>query len=375
VKAQFDPYLEWLKIPADRRPPTKYDLLGLPPFDASPQRAEAAASERIAYVRKYQMGAHGELAIRVMQEISQALVCLRDPQARQAYDGQLRGLRTTPDLESALLETLFSEPATERPPVEGAGEEVGPSLAILNAVVEKIEMPRPEPAMLEIGYFFPAASAAEAGLGAGHQRPSQRQSALARKRRPQPHNGVSHHLFSRFGIRGALAAMLLVILCGWALTPSKQPVASSPINDSSVNDTPQPAPVEEAPPPTAQSTGYGYGHGYGVGRSTASAPGYGKLSSGYTGGGMSTAGGMPAAGYGGAMSTPGSRGYQPASPSYGSGMSGTSFGSGRSGSGYGGMSGYGGGMSGPSSAGRQPGGAGLGSSMYDPGFGGSYAPR
>ena len=97
MNAQIDPYREWLQIPPDRRPPTHYDLLGLPAFQADPAKAHAAASERIAHVRKYQMGAHSDLAIAVMGEISRALTCLADPAARRQYDATLRGEATLVD--------------------------------------------------------------------------------------------------------------------------------------------------------------------------------------------------------------------------------------------------------------------------------------
>lgn len=47
---QFDPYLEWLEIPASCRPPNHYDLLGLAVFEPRDDIIFAAALERIALV-------------------------------------------------------------------------------------------------------------------------------------------------------------------------------------------------------------------------------------------------------------------------------------------------------------------------------------
>ena len=87
----FDPYLEWLKIPADRRPPTHYELLGLPAFESDASRIHAAAMERMALVRRYQLGDRSDLAIRLLGELSSAFDCVSDPARRNAYDERLRG--------------------------------------------------------------------------------------------------------------------------------------------------------------------------------------------------------------------------------------------------------------------------------------------
>ena len=49
----FDPYDQWLKIPPGAGPPSHYDLLGLTPFEADPQRIHDAGIERIGDIRRY----------------------------------------------------------------------------------------------------------------------------------------------------------------------------------------------------------------------------------------------------------------------------------------------------------------------------------
>ena len=41
---QFDPYSEWLGLPAGRRPPTYYELLGLAAFESNPQQTKLPPS-------------------------------------------------------------------------------------------------------------------------------------------------------------------------------------------------------------------------------------------------------------------------------------------------------------------------------------------
>ena len=46
-----DPYREWLGISDERRPPTLYQLLGLPPNVADPRAIEAAVKGQLAKVQ------------------------------------------------------------------------------------------------------------------------------------------------------------------------------------------------------------------------------------------------------------------------------------------------------------------------------------
>lgn len=82
----FDPYLEWLKIPAQRRPPTYYDLLGLAQAESDASRIYRAAMDRMAIVRRYHLGERASDALRLQNEISLALDCLRDPNQKRRYD-------------------------------------------------------------------------------------------------------------------------------------------------------------------------------------------------------------------------------------------------------------------------------------------------
>ena len=146
MESQFDPYRDWLHIAASGRPPTHYELLGLAPFEADSRKFQAAASERIAHVRKYQAGKHSDAAIRLMNEISQALTCLTDPASKAAYDRELRGFATVEDAAAeALSKTLTEVPPADSesmPPLprELAGTS-GRVLETLSAAVAAMEPP------------------------------------------------------------------------------------------------------------------------------------------------------------------------------------------------------------------------------------------
>lgn len=120
----FDPYRQWLKIPSEQRPPTHYELLGLPPHESDAARIHTAVMQRMALVRRYQLGEHAETVAALLNELSAAFNCLSDPQRRREYDDQLRAAadsRTTPvaaaAAQSGSLPSISTEPATVRPAI------------------------------------------------------------------------------------------------------------------------------------------------------------------------------------------------------------------------------------------------------------------
>jgi len=84
----FDPYLEWLAIPAGQRPPDHYTLLGVKPTERDPEAIAQAADTQLARIRKLRPGEHARDWGRLLDEIEAAKVCLLDAGRRQAYDDQ-----------------------------------------------------------------------------------------------------------------------------------------------------------------------------------------------------------------------------------------------------------------------------------------------
>ena len=99
----FNPYKSWLKISGADGAPNHYDLLGLPCFEADVDRIRQAYRERYAHVRRYEVGDHGESAIRLMEELSKSLVLLTDPDKKAAYDKQLRESGEREEVRASLL--------------------------------------------------------------------------------------------------------------------------------------------------------------------------------------------------------------------------------------------------------------------------------
>lgn len=88
----FDPYHKWLGIPKSEQPPHHYRLLGIPLFESDPQVIEAAADRQMTYLRRLQSGDQKVAAQNLLNQVSMARLALLKPEAKTAYDEQLRQL-------------------------------------------------------------------------------------------------------------------------------------------------------------------------------------------------------------------------------------------------------------------------------------------
>jgi hypothetical protein len=109
----FDPYKTWLGIPADRRPPTYYDLLGLAPYESDPTTIDRAALRRMGKVRQYQLGPQSDLGQEVLAELARARLILMDPDRRADYDAKLRARGESRPGPSAAPEKVRSGDASQ----------------------------------------------------------------------------------------------------------------------------------------------------------------------------------------------------------------------------------------------------------------------
>ena len=86
----FDPYHEWLGIPASEQPPNHYRLLAIPAFEDSPTVIESAADRQMTHLRTFQAGKHSQESQRLLNEVATARVCLLNASKKAAYDQQLK---------------------------------------------------------------------------------------------------------------------------------------------------------------------------------------------------------------------------------------------------------------------------------------------
>ena len=85
----FDPYLEWLRIPADEQPPHHYCLLGIPLFESDQRIIAEAALDVATILRRYQLSDKVAISGRLLGEVARAKTCLLDPERKRDYDTEL----------------------------------------------------------------------------------------------------------------------------------------------------------------------------------------------------------------------------------------------------------------------------------------------
>ena len=96
---KFDPYHEWLGIPASEQPPNHYRLLGIPAFEDSPTVIENAADQRMAHLRTFQAGKHSQESQRLLNEVAAARICLLNAEKK----GRVRPRSSMPVRQQRLM--------------------------------------------------------------------------------------------------------------------------------------------------------------------------------------------------------------------------------------------------------------------------------
>ena len=90
MSESFDPYYTWLGIPPKDQPPHHYRLLAIELFESNPDVIENAADRQMAHVRTFQTGKHAARSQKLLNEISQAKICLLNADSKATYDAQLK---------------------------------------------------------------------------------------------------------------------------------------------------------------------------------------------------------------------------------------------------------------------------------------------
>ncbi len=119
MTTDFDPYQDWLGIGPHERPPDHYRLLGLQRFETDPDVIQAAADQRMGYVRKFQMGPKSVYTQELLNELAAAKLCLLDPNTKATYDAGLGRLQTA--AQATLPTGVPLQPAAVSPAVGAVG--------------------------------------------------------------------------------------------------------------------------------------------------------------------------------------------------------------------------------------------------------------
>jgi hypothetical protein len=88
---EFDPYQKWLGIAREEQPPNFYRLLTLKTLEPNPAVIDATSAKLRAYLEARSKGTNAAHAMRLLEEVAAARVCLLDPAKKAEYDAALRG--------------------------------------------------------------------------------------------------------------------------------------------------------------------------------------------------------------------------------------------------------------------------------------------
>jgi hypothetical protein len=86
----FNPYVEWLGLPAHVAEPNHYQLLGLTEFETDDARIAIAADRAMSKVRSFRPGPNAKAWSKLLDELLLAKGRLLDPQRKSEYDADLR---------------------------------------------------------------------------------------------------------------------------------------------------------------------------------------------------------------------------------------------------------------------------------------------
>ena len=89
-RMEFNPYHKWLGIPPEACPPNHYRLLGLELFEDDPEVISTAADRQMVHVKSFATGPFARASQELLNQLSQARICLLNEERKQAYDRQLQ---------------------------------------------------------------------------------------------------------------------------------------------------------------------------------------------------------------------------------------------------------------------------------------------
>jgi hypothetical protein len=120
MSQEFDPYLHWLGITKNEpRPLSFYRLLGVERFEAQADVIASNADKQIEHVRRYSKGPHGDLAERMITELTKAKLTLLKPDRRAKYDLTLQTAATAAPKTSP-QDTRREPPPSQSSPIQEA---------------------------------------------------------------------------------------------------------------------------------------------------------------------------------------------------------------------------------------------------------------
>jgi hypothetical protein len=158
MSEKFDPYHEWLGIPASEQPPHHYRLLGISVFEESPTVIENAADQRMAHLRTFQTGKHAAESQRLLNEVAAARISLLNLEKKSLYDQRLHERLPSSGDQADRIEADAFDPA-----LAAVLETIGTSTSVSSSG-SAAKKSKPQPKLLIGAAAVAVAAVAIAGL-------------------------------------------------------------------------------------------------------------------------------------------------------------------------------------------------------------------
>lgn len=165
----FNPYQQWLGIPAYEQPPTLYRLLELPPFESNPQAIQQATARQIARLHQAAGGQYPDWTQRLLQELTSAQVTLLTPEKKQAYDQWLQASVMSAGLPPAAPQAAA---APQYPPPGAVPVQSPPPAPQPHAYGPTASVPQPMPVAPAMSHVPQVEAASEIQAGMAPQAPA-----------------------------------------------------------------------------------------------------------------------------------------------------------------------------------------------------------
>ena len=175
----FEPYHKWFGIPSEIKNPNHYQLLGITLLEGDAEIIEAAAEQRLLFLRSVQNGPHGRLAQKLCNEIMAARSLLLNPERKAKYDAFIGSGSDSSNAPSQASGRPLADaqPGSRQPhpspsgAIESAADQKSPPGSILPQRSEgkPAAFPAPQISPEQVGLPLRASSPTPAP---GHPRPS-----------------------------------------------------------------------------------------------------------------------------------------------------------------------------------------------------------
>ncbi|QDV49289.1 formylglycine-generating enzyme family protein [Gimesia fumaroli] len=169
MSGAFNPYHKWLGIPAEKCPPTYYDLLRISVGEQSRDVIQMAVERQKSHLEQFRVGKHARQVAKIIYELEEAELTLLNRELRQEYDERVVSVRERKNKKAGSL-----------PSVDGNQETAGEGSGLLSQYLGIVSILAVSFSVMAASvYFIPWKKIGNDGAGVAEQRAPQEEAMPA----------------------------------------------------------------------------------------------------------------------------------------------------------------------------------------------------